>query len=88
MKTPELQRGLDAREIMRLVEHYRTNCFEDPEELLDFIEAFWGIKVPRARVCHEHTPPAEYIVDPSLKTCWIPSVGPTGAVARRSTARW
>jgi hypothetical protein len=75
MKTSELQIGLDARESMRLMEHYRTNGFEHPEELLDFIEAFWGIKVPRARVCPEHTPPAEYIVDSFFENildsvCW------------------
>ena len=32
----------------------RTNC-------LEFIESFWGLKVPRAKVCPDHTPPAEYV---------------------------
>jgi hypothetical protein len=75
MKTPELPNGFYTREIMRLVKHYRTNRFEDPAELLDFIEAFWGLKVPRVRVCPEHTPPAEYLVDSFFENvldivCW------------------
>lgn len=61
METLTPRTGLDAREIMRLVEHYRLQGFKDPDELLDFVEAFWGIRVPRAQVCPEHTPPAEYL---------------------------
>jgi hypothetical protein len=54
--------GLDAREIKRLVEHYRSAGFTDPEELLDFVEAFWGLKIPKVKVCPEHSPPADYVV--------------------------
>jgi hypothetical protein len=46
---------------MKLVEYYRAAGFKEPEELLDFIEAFWDIRLPRAQVCPEHTPPAEYV---------------------------
>jgi len=52
---------LTAREIAQWVEHHRACGFDNPEELLDFIEVFWGLRIPRARVCPEHTPPAEYI---------------------------
>ena len=54
--------NLAPREILQWVEYHRAEGFKDPEELLDFIEIFWGIKVPRGKVCPEHTPPAEYIV--------------------------
>jgi hypothetical protein len=50
--------GLDARETMKLVEYYRAAGFKEPAELLDFIEAFWDIRLPRAKVCPDHTPPA------------------------------
>ena len=46
---------------MRMVEHYRRHGFKDEKELLDFIEAFWGFHIPRAKVCPDHTPPAAYI---------------------------
>jgi len=61
MGTPAPRGGLDTREIMKLVEYYRAAGFKEPEELLDVIEAFWGIRLPRAKVCPEHTPPAEYV---------------------------
>jgi len=54
--------NLTAREIIQWVEHHRAVGFADPEELLDFIDIFWDIRVPRAKVCPEHTPPAEYVV--------------------------
>lgn len=46
----------------RLLNYYKEKGFQDGQELLDFIEAFWGIYIPRARVCPDHTSPAEYIV--------------------------
>jgi hypothetical protein len=61
MMAPELRNGWYARETVKLVEHYRAAGFKDPKELLDFVEAFWGIRVPRAKVCPDHTPPAEYL---------------------------
>jgi hypothetical protein len=68
-------KDLYAREIRRLVEYYRAAGFTEPEELLDFIEAFWGIRLPRAQVCPEHTPPAQYLVDAFFERtpdaiCW------------------
>jgi hypothetical protein len=50
-------RRVDVLENLRLVEHYRSHGFKDPEELLDFIEAFWGLTIPRAKVCPDHTLP-------------------------------
>jgi len=49
--------------------------FKDAGELLEFIEVYWKLRVPRAQVCPEHTPPAEYIVDSFFETvqdsvCW------------------
>jgi hypothetical protein len=46
---------------LSLVEHYRKQGFKDQDELLEFIDSFWGLKVPRAKVCPDHTPPAEYV---------------------------
>lgn len=70
-----LKSGLHGREMMRLVEHYRTSGFTDPDELLDFVEAFWGLKIPKVSVCPEHTPPAKYILDSFFgmaqhSVCW------------------
>ena len=67
--------NLAPREILQWVEYHRAEGFKDPEELLDFIEIFWGIKVPRVKVCPEHTPPAEYIVTSYFEeildcVCW------------------
>jgi len=59
---PESSQLTAPREIAQLVEHHRAEGFASPEELLDFIWVFWGLKIPRARVCPEHTPPAEYVV--------------------------
>jgi hypothetical protein len=53
---------LTGREILQWVEHHRALGFAGPEELLDFIDIFWDIRVPRVKVCLEHTPPAEYVV--------------------------
>jgi len=55
-------RGLSTRRAAELVEHYRAASFKDREELLDFVEAFWGLRIPRAQVCLHHTPPADYMV--------------------------
>ena len=68
-------RRMDVRENLRLVEHYRSHGFKDPEELLDFIEAFWGLTIPRAKICPDHTPPAEYLAAAFLEevqdcVCW------------------
>jgi hypothetical protein len=51
----------NPRAALALVEHYRKHDFKDAGELLKFIQAFWGLKLPRAKVCPEHTPPAEYV---------------------------
>jgi len=59
---PTSSNHLTGREILQWVEHHRAVGFADPEELLDFIDIFWDIRVPRAKVCPEHTPPAEYVV--------------------------
>jgi len=58
-----------------LVGHYREQGFEGPDELLDFIDAFWGLRIPRAKVCPEHTPPAEYVATAFFEevldcVCW------------------
>lgn len=58
-----------------LIEHHRRHGFKGPEELLRFIRTFWGLRVPQAQVCPEHTPPAEYIVDSFFEevqdsVCW------------------
>ncbi|MDD2904100.1 MAG: hypothetical protein PHU44_16870, partial [Syntrophales bacterium] len=39
------------------------------------IEAFWKLRVPRANVCPEHTPPSQYIIDSFFErvqdsVCW------------------
>ena len=58
-----------------LVEHHRKHGFKGPDELLDFIEVFWDLRLPRVQVCPEHTPPAQYIVDSFFENvldsvCW------------------
>jgi hypothetical protein len=58
-----------------LVEYHRRKNFSDPEDLLDFIEGFWGLRLPRVRVCPDHTPPAQYLVDAFFERspdaiCW------------------
>ena len=75
METLTPRTGLDPREIMRLVQHYRSDGFSNKEELLDFVEAFWGLKIPRGKVCPEHTPPAEYVTaaffeEVQNSVCW------------------
>jgi hypothetical protein len=59
---PASSSHLTGREILQWVEHHRAVGFASPEELLDFIDIFWDIRVPRAKVCPEHTPPAEYLI--------------------------
>jgi hypothetical protein len=58
-----------------LLEYHIKQGFVDADELMDFIEAYWKLRVPRAQVCPEHTPPAEYILDSFFETvqnavCW------------------
>jgi hypothetical protein len=58
-----------------LLEYHINRGFKDARELLEFIEVYWKLRVPRAQVCPEHTPPAEYIVDSFFETvqdsvCW------------------
>jgi hypothetical protein len=60
--SPELSHLSAPREIVQLIEYHRACGFEGPEDLLDFVEVFWGVHIPRVKVCPEHTPPAEYIV--------------------------
>ena len=79
---------MDIRENLRLVEHYRAHGFNNPDELLDFIEVFWGLKIPRAKVCPEHTPPAEYVMASFFEEvldciCWANRSG-----GRPLTAPW
>ncbi|MDD5642137.1 MAG: hypothetical protein PHX53_10835 [Syntrophales bacterium] len=86
-----LRTGLDAREIMRLVEHYRAEGFADSEELLDFVEAFWGLRIPRVKVCPEHTPPAEYVTaaffeEVQNSVCWANRGG--GKTLNGALATW
>ncbi len=67
---------IDPGDLKRgLLEHYRREGFDGAEELLKFIDSFWKLRVPRAQVCPEHTPPAEYIVDSFFElvqdsVCW------------------
>jgi len=91
MDTLTPKTGLDAREIMRLVEYYRAEGFQDPDELLDFVEAFWGVRVPRAKVCPEHTPPAEYLAATYFEqvqdcVCWANRSG--GKTLNGALATW
>jgi hypothetical protein len=58
---PEPSRLAAPREVAQLVDYHRACGFENPEELLDFVEVFWGVCIPKAKVCPEHSPPAEYI---------------------------
>ena len=44
-----------------LLRHYLNDGFASPVELFRFIQAFWGIKMPRAPVCPGHSSPAEYV---------------------------
>jgi hypothetical protein len=58
---PASDSRLAPREIAQLVDYHRACGFASPEDLLDFMEVFWGVRIPKAKVCPEHTPPAEYI---------------------------
>jgi hypothetical protein len=58
-----------------LIEYYRQEGFKSPKELLEFIESFWGLRIPREHVCPEHTPPSQYIIDSFFEqvqdsVCW------------------
>jgi hypothetical protein len=58
-----------------LIDYHRSYGFKDADELLAFIEAYWKLRIPRAQVCPEHTPPAEYIADTFFEkvqdsVCW------------------
>ena len=58
-----------------MLEYHINHGFDDAAELLDFIEVYWKLRIPRAQVCPEHTPPAEYIADSFFETvqdsvCW------------------
>lgn len=62
-------------EIMQLFEHYLRCGFDSPEELLDFIEAFWGLHIPSVSVCPGHCSPADYVTaaffeDGLNSICW------------------
>jgi hypothetical protein len=64
-----------TRLLVQRVEYHRANGFRSPEELLRFCEVFWGIKIPRQRVCPDHSCLAEYITaawfEDSLNcVCW------------------
>jgi hypothetical protein len=51
-----------SKELAQWVSYHQAEGFADSEELLNFIQVFWGVRIPRAKVCPEHTPPAEYVV--------------------------
>jgi hypothetical protein len=66
---------MTTREIAQWLEYHRVEGFDSPEELLTFIEVFWGVHIPRAKVCPQHTPPADYIIDSFFEkaqdsVCW------------------
>jgi hypothetical protein len=72
IRIPDIDPNALKREILifRLI-----NGFNTADELLDFIEAFWKLRVPRVQVCPEHTPPAQYVVDSFFEkvqdsVCW------------------
>jgi len=44
-----------------LVEFHRKHGFKSPEQLLDFCEHIWGVKIPRQSVCPDHNCLSEYI---------------------------
>ena len=51
-----------SKDLAQWVSYHQAEGFADAEELLNFIQVFWGVRIPRAKVCPEHTPPAEYVV--------------------------
>jgi hypothetical protein len=64
-----------------LLEYYRQYGFASNDELLSVIEGFFidksgnPLHIPRAQVCPEHTPPAEYLLDSYFERvpnaiCW------------------
>lgn len=62
-------------EVMQLLEHYLRCGFDNSEELLDFIEAFWGLHIPRVAICPGHCSPADYVTtaffeDGLNSICW------------------
>jgi len=64
-----------SQTLAQWISHHQAEGFDSPEELLTFIEAFWGLRIPQVQVCPEHTPPAAYIVDSFFETvqdsvCW------------------
>jgi hypothetical protein len=67
---------IDPNALKREILNFRLiNGFNTADELLDFIEAFWKLRVPRVQVCPEHTPPAQYVVDSFFEkvqdsVCW------------------
>ena len=70
--TMDFEPALLKREML---EYHINHGFDDAAELLDFIEVYWKLRIPRAQVCPEHTPPAAYIADSFFETvqdsvCW------------------
>jgi hypothetical protein len=65
-----------------MLEYHINHGFDDADELLDFIEVYWKLRIPRAQVCPEHTPPGAYIADSFFESvqdsvCWANREGKT-----------
>ena len=71
--SPDFQ--TEERERRELIEYHRRHGFTGPDELVDFVETFWDLSLPRVHVCPDHTPPAEYVIDTFFEKvldciCW------------------
>jgi hypothetical protein len=61
--------------LSQLIEYYQQHGFSSAEELLDFVEIFWGLHIPRVAVCPGHCAPADYVTaaffeDDLNSICW------------------
>ena len=78
-----------AATVVNLIETYRKQGFRHPDELLKFVHAAFGIKVPSKPVCPDHSCPGDYLkasfFDESQDMiCWANRGGGktlTGAIA-------
>ena len=72
---------MTAADDRQLIEYYQTYDFADDDELLAFVESFmldsggYPLRIPRAQVCPEHSPPASYLCDAYFErapeaVCW------------------
>ena len=64
----------DSSNLVKLVKKFREEGFATGDQLIDFVEAAWGIRVPRRPVCPHHNAPAEYLVESFFGSsdciCW------------------